>query len=243
MKCSCGHNNDPTSNHCIRCGASLSGQAAAPGEKRRETTLEADGGVGTPLKAFNPPPVTAPDSAPAPASSGRRKTQLEEGGSTPRAGAPAPAATAASHGSGARKKTMLDEGGTGSASSSNASPNAGPPPRAVGWMISFDFNTAGQDYVIRAGKTSVGRSRDNEISLFFDNKASEQHCFIIYRNGVCKVKDNATTNGTMVNGEDIGIGEVHDLNSGDLLTIGSSTFAVTLLDPELVKKAWPKLNE
>ncbi len=106
-------------------------------------------------------------------------------------------------------------------------------------MVSFDFNPAGQDYVIRAGKTSIGKSRDNDVSLFFDNRVSDEHAFIIYRNGQCKVQDKSSTNGTIINGEDIGIGDVADLTNGDTLTIGGSTFIVCLLDKDQVKATWP----
>ena len=134
---------------------------------------------------------------------------------------------------------MLDEGdSTDSSAAAPVSRKA----RIVGWMVSFDFSPTGQQYTIREGKTTMGRGRENDCSLFYDGKASDQHAVIIYRGGVCKIKDNASTHGTYINGNDVGIGDVAELKSGDVLTIGDSKFWVVLLDLEKTRAVWPDLG-
>lgn len=106
-------------------------------------------------------------------------------------------------------------------------------------MVSFDHNAAGQDYLIRAGRTRIGRGRDNEVSIFYEAKASDLHCTIIWRNGQAAIKDEGSTNGTFVNGEDIGIANVQAIRSGDTVTIGGSTFQVFLLEATVAAQIWP----
>ena len=137
---------------------------------------------------------------------------------------------------------MLDEGPVVPPSAGGQAAAKGPAvgtARIVGWMVSFDKNPAGQEYVLRAGRSRIGRGRDNEISLFFEDKASDLHATIIWRNGNCAVKDEGSTNGTAVNGEDIGIGSVAPLVTGDSLTIGGSTFLVFLIAQAKGRELWP----
>ena len=168
---------------------------------------------------------------------GPRRTGLDEGpfgsgpAGAPRSPGPSPAMPAAA---GGRPKTQLDEGPPRSVAPSVT--------RIVGWLVSFDFNQTGQAYDLRAGRTRVGSSRDNDISLFFDQKASGLHATLIWRDGKCAVKDDASTNGTKVNGNDIGIGAVQPLKTGDSLTIGGSTFLVFLIDPAESRELWPNLK-
>ena len=109
-------------------------------------------------------------------------------------------------------------------------------------MVSFNFNAAGHHYPIREGKNAVGRGRENEVALYFDPRVSERHATIIYRKGKCAVKDEASTHGTLVNGEDVDIGGVQALASGDVLTIGGCVFKLFLLDLEETRALWPDVK-
>lgn len=140
---------------------------------------------------------------------------------------------------------MLDEGPVSSPAQQGGAPAkaakpAGAAPMAVGWMVSFDVNASGQDHVIREGRNSIGRSRDMDISLFYDTSASDHHADLLYHRGrgVCGVMDQGSQNGTFINGEDLGYGKSKDLNSGDILKIGKNTFKVFLLDREEAAETW-----
>ena len=247
MKCTqCGTVNATDAAHCIRCGVPLGSGAAGIGSAsagKRQTTLE--GGASNAGEPIQPPDFLKKGGPPKPFSGaaaspvdggGRRKTMLDED-ATPVGQAPGWNAPVGGGGSN-RNRTMLDEGGSDPGSPVAAAKK----PRTIGWMVSFDFNPSGQEYSLREGKTTIGRGRNNDCSLFYDGQASDDHAVVIYRAGVCKVKDNASTGGTHVNGEDIGIGEVAELKTGDTLKIGGSTFLVFLLDLQRVKEVWPDLN-
>lgn len=254
MQCmECGTDNTAGSAFCVRCGITLGGGGSgshaapaprpAPGGAVRKTVFEApDAGPPAyvpPTAGYAPPAGGYPPPVP-----GARKTTYEgempPAAPMPRAAAPAPA--------GGRSRTMLDEGpvaapapaapGAPARAPSGVMPQAGTA-RIVGWMVSFDKNPSGQEYVIRAGRTRMGRSRDNDIALFFEPKSSDLHATLIYRNGQCAIKDEGSTNGTMVNGEDIGIGSVQQLQTGDSVTIGESSFLVFLIAPDRAKAVWP----
>lgn len=236
MNCTeCGSSNAPGTRYCTRCGTALG--AGSGGGQRRETAAEPGVFGGAPA---------VPAAARAPSGAVRRTVLEEAPGAPARSTGPVPppppppagarpAAAAASPAS--RGKTVLDEGpvapgGPGGAAASGQA-------RIVGWMVSFDHNGAGQDYVIRAGRTRIGRGRDNEVSVFYEAKASDLHCTVIWRNGQTAVKDEGSTNGTMVNGEDIGIAAVQAIKSGDTITIGGSTFQVFLLETAVAAQIWP----
>ncbi len=113
--------------------------------------------------------------------------------------------------------------------------------RIIGWMVSYDFTRAGQEYVLREGRTRVGQSRESDVSLFYDDQTSGEHCEIISRprGGLCAVVDLRSTNGTHINGDDIGIGGQRDLVSGDVLRVGKSRFKVFLLSKSDIDSLWP----
>ncbi len=249
MNCpECGASNAASTRYCTRCGTPLSGGAAA-GQKRKTT---ADAGVfGAGPATTPPPPPPMPPSRPA--SGAVRRTVLEDAGGSatptppppmpmPRGSAPSPLRPPVGAAAPGRSRTVLDEGpavGTPARHASGSAPAVSAGARIVGWMVSYDHNGSGQDFALRAGKTRIGRGRENEISLFFEGKASDLHCTLIWRNGKTAIKDEGSTNGTLVNGEDIGIAGVQQLNHGDTLTVGNSTFQVFLINPEVAAQIWP----
>lgn len=260
MKCmECGHDNPNNPKYCTRCGQLMGGAAAAGGQVRKTVGMDDmfDGPAAPPPPPPPPPSPYAPPPPPLPQhaapASNIRRTVLQEGGAdvaAPGAGpgyrqsAPMPAMGGGS----LRNKTVLDEGPMPTAAVPQPGGGAAPvaaaaapgTARIVGWMVSYDRNVAGQDYVLRAGRNRIGRGRDNEVSVFFEAKASDLHATIIWRSGNAAVKDEGSTNGTLINGEDIGIAQVQTLQSGDTLTIGGSTFVVFLVDSRLARQTWPQ---
>jgi len=235
MKCAeCGHENTNNPKYCTRCGSAVAGGGDA-GQKR--VTVGEAGLFDKPVT--QPPPFAPPERAP----SGQvRRTSLEEGG----VAAPSPMLRqsqpiAMPSRDGMRSRTVLDEGPAAAGPGAPAAgAQAGPgTARIVGWMVSYDHDTAGQQFLIRAGRNRIGRSRDNEISVFTEGKASDLHATIIWRNGKTAIKDEGSTNGTFVDGEDIGIAQVSPLFSGQTLRIGNSIFLVFLVDADAAAGIWP----
>jgi hypothetical protein len=250
VKCSeCGHENLNTTKYCTRCGQTLGGAAGGAGQVRKTVAVDSAFDAPHPTAPLAPPiPSLAKPSAPV-AGGQVRRTILEDG---PSAGAfppsaQAPAAVRPPGAPGAppsmARRTILDEGpmpsqpaAPGAPAQAQASPGTA---RVIGWMVSYDRNAAGQDYAIRAGRNTIGRGRDNDISIFFEPKASDTHATILWRNGNAAVIDENSTNGTIVNGEDIGIGKSQALQTGDTLTVGGSTFLIFLVDARLARGLWP----
>ena len=237
MKCAeCGHENTNNPKYCTRCGSPLASGGGDAGQKR-VTVGEA---------GLFDRPVTQPPSFAPPAShpSGQvRRTSLEEGGAAPNPMLRQSQPIAMPGRDGMRSRTVLDEGPAPAAAGPGApaaGAQAGPgTARIVGWMVSYDHDTAGQQFLIRAGRNRIGRSRDNEISVFTETKASDLHATIIWRNGQAAVKDEGSTNGTFVDGEDVGIAQVSPLQSGQTLRIGNSIFLVFLVDAQAAAGIWP----
>ncbi len=123
-----------------------------------------------------------------------------------------------------------------------ASPDRGRVRRAAGWMISFDFNESGQEYVLREGKNLLGRDRDCDFSLFFDDFVSGKHAIITYRRGKCTIMDQSS-DGTFINGEEMEMHGTSPLRSGDVVRLGHSTFKVFLLSEEDIQTLVPKRRE
>lgn len=165
-----------------------------------------------------PPPAAA---------EGRRRTALD--------GDAAPAQPLQAEGVRGRTRLDREPAGPGAA--------ATPGRRVVGWMISFDVNEEGQEYVIREGRNTLGRARDCDISIFYDEHISSLHATIVTRNGTFKVRDEMTNNGTFINGQDIGPGESAAVKSGDVLRVGRCTFKLFLLDLAEVSQLWPHLRQ
>ncbi|MDP6945852.1 MAG: FHA domain-containing protein [Myxococcota bacterium] len=208
---------------------------------RRKTQLDEGPGPASPPPASSPPASGVQGYGGGPAhAGGRRATSLEQSNPAGRgptireSGGPTPGGQTSK-----RSKTVLDEG-PGSVQG-GVHPSAANLRRAIGWMISFDHNPVGQEYVIREGRTTIGNGRHSDISLFNDGKVSHDHCVFISRprKGMFAVQDAGSTHGTIVNGEDIGIGKVADLHNGDFLTLGGTTFKLFLLDLEDIGKMWP----
>lgn len=99
--------------------------------------------------------------------------------------------------------------------------------KLVGWLVTFTWNPSGDDYKLREGKMSVGRDPDNEIILP-DGLASGKHAQIRFQNGQLKIKDNFSTNGTLVNNEDIG-DTAFLLHDHDIIKIGNTILEVHLI--------------
>jgi hypothetical protein len=157
------------------------------------------------------------------------------------------------------RKTQAEDGVFGApsprmASESTPPRSAGPAPknatkleendateaRVVGCMVAYTETGQSHAFVLRAGRNRLGRGRDNDVSLFFEGRASNSHATLIWRAGNAAVKDEGSTNGTFINGEDIGIGQVMPVRSGDTLRIGSTEFLVFLVDPARAAQLWPK---
>ncbi len=104
--------------------------------------------------------------------------------------------------------------------------SSSPGRKLIGWLVSFSTNPDGDDYQIREGKTTIGASHSMNIRLM-DNEVSSLHATVLYRQGVLRIKDEFSTNGTKVNDE--GVADVTELKDGDKIEIGKSLFKLRII--------------
>jgi len=82
----------------------------------------------------------------------------------------------------------------------------------------------GHSFDIREGLTTIGRSPDNNICMPNDSLISRMHCQIIYQHGQFIIEDLGSTNGVLLNNEDIESSAVFKVK--DHLTIGKTVFEI-----------------
>lgn len=106
--------------------------------------------------------------------------------------------------------------------------------KLIGWLYTFQRKPTGEFYVLYEGRTTIGSDRSNDIVLD-DPSVSKHHCFIVHRaSKKTFVKDEGSTNGTFVNGEEL-IGTEKLVTDGDEIKIAN--IVCTL---RLVKEAMPE---
>ena len=110
-------------------------------------------------------------------------------------------------------KPVADDSGTESTGSTGR--------KLVGWLVSFSWNNEGQDYRLREGKTMLGADSKCDI-VVGDSQVSAHHATILYRGGKFKIKDEFSTNGTLIDGNEIE--DQTDLEDGNTITIGKADF-------------------
>lgn len=93
--------------------------------------------------------------------------------------------------------------------------------RLVGWLVTFSLDEFGVDFRLYEGRNYIGKNFECNICIN-DSKVSGQHAILLYRGGKFKIKDNLSTNGTIINGEDID-DETYDLQDGDVIQVGETT--------------------
>jgi pSer/pThr/pTyr-binding forkhead associated (FHA) protein len=90
--------------------------------------------------------------------------------------------------------------------------------KLIGWLVSFTRILEGEDFKIYEGRNLISSSNDGDI-IINDPSVSSPHCMILFRNGIVKVKDELSTNGTFINGNNI---DEEELKDGDLLKVGKT---------------------
>jgi Nif-specific regulatory protein len=93
----------------------------------------------------------------------------------------------------------------------------------------------GQALFLASGETSVGRGEGLTITI--DHMSvSRLHCSFIFDGENCTVRDNGSTNGTLVNGIPV---DERVLQHGDRVSVGSTTFLFLLHDDEVAPPSRP----
>ena len=95
--------------------------------------------------------------------------------------------------------------------------------RLRGWLVSFDIEDFGVDFKILEGRNMIGKKSSNEITVI-DPQVSSVHALILCRKDVFLLSDEMSSNGTTINGQDLNPRDPKELNDGDEIKIGNTTF-------------------
>lgn len=123
-------------------------------------------------------------------------------------------------------KTVLLRGGTGNTSidenpgSSITREFGKDGKRMVGWLVSYTLNPLGVDFKIYEGKNFIGKDADCTVCIP-DQGVSGKHATLLFRSGKFRLRDNLSSNGTFVNGQDLE-DETYTLHDGDIIQIGNT---------------------
>lgn len=91
-----------------------------------------------------------------------------------------------------------------------------PAPAAQPTCLLFDIGS-GKTYTIATARSIIGRERTEGGVVLHDPNVSRRHAELSFDNGVWRVTDLHSTNGTLVNDVDVREAVLHD---GDIVTIG-----------------------
>lgn len=93
-----------------------------------------------------------------------------------------------------------------------------PSRKIVGWLITYTWRTEGEDYRLYEGRNMITGGGQGDI-VISDSAVSNPHCMILFRSGKLRIKDELSTNGTFVNGNEV---EETELKDGDIIRIGTT---------------------
>ena len=94
--------------------------------------------------------------------------------------------------------------------------------KLVGWLVSYTLDTMGVDFKLYEGRNIIGRGADCSISIN-DNMVSAKHSTLLFKAGRYAIKDEMSSHGTIVNGNDIGLDPCY-LQDGDEIKMGNTVF-------------------
>lgn len=92
--------------------------------------------------------------------------------------------------------------------------------KMVGWLVSYTLNPLGVDFKIYEGKNFIGKDADCTVCIP-DQGVSGKHATLLFRAGKFRLRDNLSSNGTFVNGQDLE-DETQTLHDGDIIRIGNT---------------------
>ncbi len=94
--------------------------------------------------------------------------------------------------------------------------------RLRGWLVSFDIEPFGVDFKVNEGRNSIGSKASNDITIQ-DHKVSSLHGLILYKKNKFILTDELSSNGTLLNGEELIPRDTYELNDGDEIKLGDTT--------------------
>lgn len=229
--CPAGHPVDPSWRSCPYCDRTvaaggtpaadrstrLEGAAPAAGPQRTRLDEPSMGNIRRTLLEGEP----LPDPATLPLRPGPIPTRLEEPGQP------------------TGRRTVLQESPT--PPPRPAQPAAAPPPaepspaaparRLVGVLAAPEMGPGGMVFAVRAGRTTLGADRQNDIVLAGDSEISGEHAVILHRGGTFHLTDRLSTNGTWLNNREVPANGTVQLQDRDRIRCGRTELVFLCIEP------------
>jgi hypothetical protein len=120
-------------------------------------------------------------------------------------------------GSSQPRKTVMIPSRESSKDEGNAQGTAGR--RLIGWMVTFAIDPNGDDWRIFEGRNTIGSGQSCDMTMQHET-VSEHHATIVCRGGNILLRDEMSSNGTRVDGEDI-FEETKRLTGGEAIQFGA----------------------
>ena len=91
-----------------------------------------------------------------------------------------------------------------------------------GWLVTFDIEDFGIDFKLFEGRNTIGNKSSNDITIQ-DTQVSSLHGLILFKKNKFILTDELSTNGTLLNKEELTPRNTYDLNDGDEIKVGNTT--------------------
>lgn len=78
------------------------------------------------------------------------------------------------------------------------------------------------------GEALLGRSGLGKEYFQYDTRVSNEHIYVLYKSGIWIIKDDNSTNGTMINEKIIQPNVEYEVRTGDIVALGKSNNSVRL---------------
>ena len=89
------------------------------------------------------------------------------------------------------------------------------------WLVSFDIEDFGIDFKITEGKNTMGSKSSNDITIQ-DSQVSGLQGIILCKKDKFYLTDEVSSNGTLLNGEDLEPRKPYDIKDGDEIKVGNT---------------------
>ena len=118
------------------------------------------------------------------------------------------------------ERTIISGGNTASAAG-DAQDQITQKRRLRAWLVSFDIEDFGIDFKVTEGKNTIGSKSSNDITIQ-DSEVSGLQGIILCKKDKFYLTDEVSSNGTLLNGEELDPRKPYDINDGDEIKVGNT---------------------
>ena len=118
------------------------------------------------------------------------------------------------------ERTIISGGNTSSAAG-DAQDQITQKRKLRAWLVSFDIEDFGIDFKVNEGKNTMGSKSSNDITIQ-DSQVSGLQGIILCKKDKFYITDEVSSNGTLLNGEDLEPRKPYDIKDGDEIKVGNT---------------------